>query len=463
MDIRNVVSEGFCVGCGGCASAADQSIRMRWTEMKTWEPELASASEAALAVADRVCPFSDASANETEIAETLYEGHSTKRAEELGYYESLYAGNIRDRDRVLGSSSGGLTSWFLLQLLERGEIDGVIHVGPGETNGVLFSYTVSESAEEIGGRRKSQYYSVQFSDVVTRIRGNGRRYAFVGVPCFVKAMRSLAQEDDVLKEQFVWHVGLVCGHMKSGAFALAMADQLGVAPETVETVDFRIKDPESRANAYSFGAREKGSGGWKTRMSRTLLGGNWGHALFQLKACDYCDDIFAETADICFGDAWVPRYETDWRGTNLVVARRPEANSIMQNAGEELKIEPLPFEDLLRSQSGNFRHRRDGLSVRLQDDVAEGRNVPQKRIEPGAIEVTSARREIVRLRREMAAQSHIKWREARHAGDMSIFYDDMSNFAQRMEVTYQKTERPSSLVRVKRRIGRTLRSLGLRK
>lgn len=463
MDIRNVVSEGFCVGCGGCAGVADRSIRMRWTETETWVPELTFASGAALAAADRVCPFSDASANETEIAEALYEGRSAEWAEELGYHNGLYAGNIRDRDRVLGSSSGGLTSWFLLQLLEHDEIDGVIHVGPGETDGVLFSYTVSESAEELSGRRKSQYYSVQFSDVLARIRGNGRRYAFVGVPCFVKAMRSLEQEDDVLREQLVWHVGLVCGHMKSGAFALAMADQLGVPPEAVETVDFRIKDPEARANAYSFGVRERGSDGWKTQMSRTLLGGNWGHALFQLKACDYCDDIFAETADICFGDAWVPRYEIDWRGTNLVVARRPEADRIMKSAGEELKLEPLPFDDLVRSQSGNFRHRRDGLSVRLEDDAAAGRKVPRKRIAPGAIQVTGVRREIVRLRRGMAAQSHVSWREACRAGDMSIFYNEMGGFVRRMEAVYRAAEKISPLKRVKRKVGRVLRTLGVRK
>lgn len=39
------------------------------------------------------------------------------------------------------------------------------------------------------------------------------------------------------------------------------------------------------------------------------------------KACDFCDDVFAETADIALGDAWLPEYVQDGNGTNVVVTR----------------------------------------------------------------------------------------------------------------------------------------------
>ena len=34
---------------------------------------------------------------------------------------------------------------------------------------------------------------------------------------------------------------------------------------------------------------------------------DWGMGIFKLGACDYCDDIVGETADISFGDAWLRR------------------------------------------------------------------------------------------------------------------------------------------------------------
>tara|TARA_R110002124_G_scaffold229040_1_gene394330 strand:+ start:188 stop:1597 length:1410 start_codon:yes stop_codon:yes gene_type:complete len=459
VDIKDVVSGGFCVGCGGCAAVASQSIKMQRSDEQTYLPQLADAAPEVLEAANRVCPFSDASRDETDLAQDLYEGRVDHRAESAGYYQTLHAGHINDDAQVLGSSSGGLTSWFLLRLLEQGRIDGVIHVGSTGTQQPLYDFTVSESADEVLGRRKSQYYAVQFSDVIARIRGNGRRYAFVGVPCFVKSMRALANEDAVLKSQLVWHVGLVCGHMKSGAFSQAMADQLGVPPQQVGAVDFRVKDPEAPANAYSFGVRAAGQEAWKTRMSRTLLGGNWGHALFQLKACDYCDDIFAETADICFGDAWLPRFEANWRGTNVVLCRTTEAAEIFAEAQDDITLETIDLADLEKTQAGNFRHRREGLSYRLELDVAAGRMVPKKRVAPGQFTLPADRKKIVEIRRDMAARSHTAWLEARKSGDMPAFYREMQGYADRMQAIYRRAEKGGLKNLVKRVIRKLVRTL----
>ena len=41
-----------------------------------------------------------------------------------------------------------------------------------------------------------------------------------------------------------------------------------------------------------------------------LADGDWGAGFFQNPACDWCDDVVAETADIAFGDAWVEPYSS---------------------------------------------------------------------------------------------------------------------------------------------------------
>ncbi|MBK8018945.1 MAG: Coenzyme F420 hydrogenase/dehydrogenase, beta subunit C-terminal domain [Betaproteobacteria bacterium] len=139
--------------------------------------------------------------------------------------------------KVVKSSSGGLTTWLLEALLERGDIDGVVHVSASDSP--LFMYTVSTTRDGLGARGKSRYYAVEVSEVLNAVRGNGRRYAFVGVPCFVKAARLIAEQDEQLGRQLVYFIGLVCGHLKSFAYAELMAWQQGVTPDKLERFDFR--------------------------------------------------------------------------------------------------------------------------------------------------------------------------------------------------------------------------------
>jgi coenzyme F420 hydrogenase subunit beta len=451
LDLGEVVQGGYCVGCGACSFASGGKIPMRRNELLAYEADPSGFD--AQGEVGQVCPFTGAGPNETEMADEIFGGSDYSFDERTGYFSAAYAGRISDPSSISASSSGGLTSWLLLRLLDLGMIDGVIHVGPRLSEGedALFGYRVSESVEDITSRKKSQYYSTNFADAVRAITGNGKRYAFVGVPCFVKSMRLLLRNDSDLAKQIPFLVGLVCGHLKSGAFSEVMSYQLGVEKENIGQVDFRVKNPSAAANAYDFGVRELGSDVWRTSLSRELMGGNWGHALFQLKACDFCDDIFAEVADICFGDAWLPDYEADWRGTNLVLVRSAVLKGILEAGLEDggIVLEQIDADAAAQSQDGNFRHRRDGLSLRLQDALARGERVPVKRVAPGSRKISYVRRSLIRLRQEMATQSHLSYQEARAAGNMNAFFACMRQYARRMEKLYQRERltRPRTFVR----------------
>lgn len=428
MSISDVVSGGFCVGCGACAAAAPD-VRMHISELGIQQADLDAADATQRARADSVCPFSAATPDETVVGNSLFQGPGLAHDERIGHFDLLAAGFISDDAGREASSSGGLTNWMLGALLEAGRIDGVIHVGaaPADGDGALFGYRVSTTRDEIRGQRKSKYYSTEMSEAIAAIRGDGRRYAFVGVPCFVTAARHLSRTDPEIGAQLVYFVGLVCGHMKSMRFAEAMAWQIGVAPEDLADVDFRLKVSDATANRYHFAAKSKTENKWRSHIASSLYGGNWGTAFFQLKACDYCDDIFAETADIAFGDAWIPRYENDWLGTNILVSRRPELTQMLKEAEArgEVHLEALSRSELANSQAGNFRHRRDGLSLRLADAARRGEPTLKKRVAPGSIPQSAFRKIIIRLRQRTAARSHLAFAKAREAHDLGIFMAEM--------------------------------------
>lgn len=454
--IRDVTEAGVCVGCGACA-VASPAIRMRRNEFQAPVPDLTEAGEADISLASRVCPFSDHGRNPDEIAGDLF-GKEPFEDDVLGRYTDILAGRVRDERHVRTSSAGGLTSWLSEAMLARGLIDGVIHVGRSEDGPDLFAYQVSHSAQKVRERRKSMYYAVSFDDVLNLVRGNGRRYLFVGVPCFVRAVRLLCERDHVLARQICFTAALICGHMKTPAFAELLAWQNGVSPGQLGAVDFRIKQEGQPAWAYHFGAKADIAGSeWKSQRSGALFGANWGHAAFQLGACDYCDDIFGETADIALGDAWIDPYKQDWRGTNILVSRNRLMSGLLHEGHQagELRIEEVSPEDACRTQEGNFRHRREGLSVRLAMRPASGGWTPTPRMQPGAFKVSARRRRIIALRTRMARESHTAFLEARTAGDLGVYMDRMRPLADQMA----RLQRPSPVTRLAGRLAILLKRL----
>lgn len=409
----------MCVGCGGCSVRTDGAIPVRLGRYGLYQADLSGVAPAHVHAADSVCPFSDASKDEDRVAREAF--GNLPADHRIGRYSAIHAGRLVDDERVIGSSSGGLTSWFLATLLERGIVDGVIHVGrvPGTP---VFDYQISLTPEELLRSRKSMYTSTTLDEALRRIRGDGRTYAVVGVPCFITAMRHLEDADKGLRDQVTWHVGLVCGHLKSRFFAESLAWQARVPPHELESIDFRVKNPSRRSYAYDYEVRSR-RGESRLRRTASAIDGNWGYGAFQPEACNFCDDVFAETADIVFGDAWLPEYTEDWLGTNVVVTRRADADQILAGGVEAgaIRLQSLTADRAAQSQAGNFRHRRDGLRVRLADDLAAGLSVPRKRVEPSYDGVSAQRVALIRQRRAMSELSLRTFARAREAGRLTEY------------------------------------------
>lgn len=418
--IEETIARGICIGCGACSVATGGAVRVTLSRHRLYQADIRMASDEQVRTASRVCPFSDEAVDEDQLgAPALPPGALHDRR--TGSYTSVFAGRVADDDYLLGSSSGGLTSWTLQELLQNGDVDGVVHVGrtPGEE---LFGYRISTTIDQLRDDRKSRYYATTLRDVMEEVRDGDLRVALVGVPCFIKAARLLARETPEIASSIAYYVGLVCGHLKSQFFAESMAWQTGVSPERLSDVDFRVKNPGRSASSYDFSATDH-SGDTHIRATASLAGGSWGHGAFQPEACNFCDDIFAETADIVFGDAWLPEYKEEWRGTNVVVSRNARLDEILAAGADSnaLVLDTLTIGAAAQTQDGNFRHRRQGLAVRLADDLEAGLSVPRKRVQPDSRAVLPRRRRLIRQRRMMSRKS-IEWfSDAKTAGSLTKF------------------------------------------
>ena len=256
---------------------------------------------------------------------------------ELGYFRCAYAGYVSEGEYRTKGSSGGMMTWILVSLFQQKLIDGVIHIHkriPTNNDSRIFHYKLSVTKDEIISGAKTRYYPIEISDVVQLIRERSGKFAFVGLPCFIKAIRLISLNDELIRDRIRFCVGMICGHLKSARFGELFAWQSGIKPSSIKSIDFRTKLDGYRANQYGvtvYGTEDGNEVIKRTPSISKLYGTNWGHGFFKYKACDYCDDVVAETADVTIGDAWLPKYLDDSKGTNIIIVRHPLIQEIIES------------------------------------------------------------------------------------------------------------------------------------
>jgi coenzyme F420-reducing hydrogenase beta subunit len=411
----DVVSAGLCIGCGSCvAQGPADDAKMIWDRYGQLKPGGGDWLRIPSASFSRTCPFAPLALDEDELAEIQFPA-ARHIDRQVGRYEAAYVGHVDEQDFRANGSSGGMASWVATELLRRGLVDGVVHVAASadpHAEHRFFHYTISRTEEGVRDGAKSRYYPIELSSALATIRSTPGRYAVVGIPCFIKAINLLRAEDEMFRERVAFTIGLVCGHMKSARFIESFAWQMGVDFDAVAAVDYRAKNSERPANWYTAQLTSR-EGDVRRKDWWHLVDGDWGSGFFQNSACNFCDDVVAETADISLGDAWVEPYSSDGRGTNVVIVRTAFLNRLLIEAADagRLALRKVDAEFVAATQAAGFRQRREGLAYRLD---YKGAPLPlRKRVSSNGTPLQLRRRLVYRLRRSISVWSHRMFHMAR--------------------------------------------------
>ncbi|WP_321369264.1 Coenzyme F420 hydrogenase/dehydrogenase, beta subunit C-terminal domain [uncultured Draconibacterium sp.] len=459
---NTVVNGDYCIGCGACATPENSPITIEFDsdfKLKASLPKRNKQSYTTSYSVLKVCPFSNETINEDEIGQKLF-GAENKKVDKLGYITSTFAGYTFNQKLRENGSSGGMVSWILLELHKQGIIDYVAHVQKSDIsdkNNRLFQYKISSTQEEIKNGAKSRYYPVELSEVIKHIKEKEGKYAIVGLPCFIKAVRLLMIQDQILAQRIKFCIGLVCGHLKSANFANMWSWQVGIHPENLHSIDFRTKLENYGADQYGITAIGAIDSKLVERTSpplKNLFGGNWGWGLFKYNACDYCDDVVAETADITIGDAWLPRYVKDSQGTNIIIVRNKKLLSVLELGQEtnHIKLDSISKDEIIESQSSGFFHRREGLAYRLYLKEKQNEWYPFKRIEASENAVSKKIRKRQLLRLEISQASHAAFKKALKDNSFQSFVEHLHPLIEE----YQKLYKPSLMKQLKKKLKKIL-------
>jgi coenzyme F420 hydrogenase subunit beta len=310
------------------------------------------------------------------------------------------AGHATDPALRHHASSGGLISALLTHALASGLVDFVVQVraDPADPTGNITA--VSTSAADVMAAAGSRYVASSplagLNDWLARAEASDQRFAFVGKPCDVAALRARAKADDRIAARVPLMIAFFCAGIPSRRAVGRILDQLDVAPADV--ADFRFRGD-----------------GWPGRATATLKDGSarsmsymasWGDILskeIQFR-CKICADAVGAAADIACADAWhgdargYPSFE-EQDGRSLVMARTEAGMAVLEAArtAGRVAVAPLAVAEIAAMQPSQARRKRQ-VASRLWAMRVAGRPVPRyaglavaeaSRLEPVALKLKS--------------------------------------------------------------------------
>jgi hypothetical protein len=179
------------------------------------------------------------------------------------------------------------------------------------------------------------------------------------------------QQDPKLKRRIRFVLGLVCSQTKSKFFAEYICGLGGGNPFCLEKVIFRIKIDEQRplsdhavklVSVNENNERNENIVYYSQGLYRI-----WGDRYFTPNACNFCNDVFAELADVTFMGAWLPEYKGDSKGHSLCLFRNNMLGNLVKSLmrKNEGELKPVSINDTIYSERGGVFDNKVLINTRI--------------------------------------------------------------------------------------------------
>ena len=368
--LARVARGNLCAGCGLCAGIAPGAIAIAMTPPGYLRPQqqapLTPEQESGIAAA---CPA--LVVDETQLAGAPIDDPLWGRAHFIG------TGFAHDDTLRHRASSGGVLSALLTHALASGMVDFVIQTGTDPDLPTANHTGISATADDILASAGSRDAPSAPLAGLEGWLGRPGRFAFVGKPCDVTALRARARTDPRIAERVPLMLAFFCAGIPSAAGTGRILDRLGVKAADVAAFRYR-------------------GDGWPGFATATLHDGttrqmsyadSWGDILSKQVQfrCKICPDATGNMADIACADAWYgddrgyPSF-AEQDGRSLVIARTAAGLALLDTARAAGAVEtaPLAVTEIIKMQPAQARRKRQILS-RLAAMAVAGRPVPRYR------------------------------------------------------------------------------------
>lgn len=314
----------LCSGCGLCAAISDGKIEMEVSDGGFLRPrQLAPLSGEEDRLVSETCPG-------LRLTQPVSEGSTDHTL--WGPVVQVRSGHAVDPEMRRNASSGGALSALLVYLLEKNEIDYVVQT-TADAGFPVGNVTVkSFGRDEVFDAAGSRYApSAPLASLESHLCDEGR-FAFVGKPCDVAALRAMSRFDSRIERKIPYVFSFFCAGVPSLNGAREVLGRLGVEEGELQNFRYRGDGWPGFATAVSRDGR----------VARMSYADSWGgilsrHVQFR---CKICPDGTGGAADIVCADAWIcddkgyPLFEEE-EGWSLIVSRNRHGEDLLQRAMDD--------------------------------------------------------------------------------------------------------------------------------
>jgi coenzyme F420 hydrogenase subunit beta len=341
VDLRSIVQQHLCMGCGACAAARPDVVKMIDTEGHGRRPLIkpGAAPEITESLAE-ICPG----------REIGFAPARTYDEAAWGPVLEVWEGHATDAALRFSGSSGGVVSALALYCVESETVAGAVQVRARKDQPLLNETVISKTRDDILEASASRYSPASPCEKLAEVRRDGRKHMFVGKPCDVAGATRLMDADQSLRKSIALTVSIFCAGTPSKAATRELIRAMDVSEEAhVDSVRYRGLGWPGRMTVQF---REKDQD--RVESASMSYADGWGKILQKHTQwrCRLCADHIGEHADLSVGDPWYRPIGENEPGDSLIVVRTERGRRILRAAVEAgyLDIEARNLETLAASQ-----------------------------------------------------------------------------------------------------------------
>ncbi|MGB9681262.1 MAG: polysaccharide pyruvyl transferase family protein [Minisyncoccia bacterium] len=358
--IKIVVENNLCLGCGTCAALCpNKAIKITIDKKRgVYVPEIDFKKCINCGLCYQACPGH--SVNFKELDLEIF-GKEPKDIL-LGNYLNCYVGYSEDKKIRYDASSGGLITQLLIFALQERIIDGALVTKMKKDNPFQPHPFIAKTKTEIIEASKSKYCPVPANIALKEILESekNKKFAVVGLPCHIQAIRKAEKLNEKLKEKIVLHIGLFCSQVPNFLGTEFLLKKIKVKKEKVTKLDYR-------------GEGWPGSMKILTDKKESLipLPVYWiffENYCFTPFRCLMCSDGANELADLSVGDAWLPETLGDQKGQSIIISRNYLAEEILQKMKLQnlITLNEIKPQTVIQSQQHMLYLKKKNLNARIK-------------------------------------------------------------------------------------------------
>lgn len=302
---------------------------------------------------------SDISKKESKLIRQLCPGihiEGNKQSGVWGSMESIEESWSADTTIRHKAASGGVVTSIALYLLESHTVDAVLQVGVEDGDYLHNKLKISRTREDIISNAQSRYApALVFNNIIEILNSSYDKYAFIGKPCDIAAMKNLLMEFPKYKDRIKSFISIFCAGMPSYNASIMTWQMSGRTDEPVSL--------KYRGDGWPGNFCAKWNDGTDFQLS---YNDSWGKVLGRQLGfrCKICPDGIGMLADVAVGDSWTTKNGypdfTESEGRCFVMVRSSNGKDIMERAEKNGYVvrKSLDINKIAEMQSYQYNRRK---------------------------------------------------------------------------------------------------------